>query len=79
MERLGYTKIATKISLTKLVKKEMLSTKAIPNQNDDGFYSVYNMQYTGTEYILANVDKVGLHKKSRAAPDDTSIDDDIPF
>jgi hypothetical protein len=92
MERAGYTKIATKIAVTRLIQRDMISVDSVPNQMDEGSYFVYGMKYAGTEYIMRNVDKITLRKTSKAAAlsaklsaggrtevPSKDLDDDIPF
>jgi len=93
MERLGYTKLATKIALARLLEQELVSVQFVEDQNNEGSYSVYSMHYKGTNYIMRNADKLELRKKSKAVQlsekltsfgrvvpaTGAAIDDEIPF
>lgn len=91
MERVGYTKLATRIALTKLVRVDMISVRSIQEQHDEGSYYAYKVSDVGANYILNNVGKLELRRKSKAAELSVKlakavqaapkgiIDNDIPF
>jgi hypothetical protein len=94
MERLGYTKLATRIALRTLVKRGFVSVASFPYEREEGSYNAYSMNDSGTEYILSRVDNIELRKQSiaeelsvklgsfgRTKPkaDNVNFDDDIPF
>lgn len=83
MERAGYTKIATKISVIRLAQRGLVEPNTISNSNGKS-YSAYSVTEKGHKYIIDNLDKVKIRRQSRAADSaknlaELSIDDDIPF
>jgi hypothetical protein len=88
MERAGYTKLATRVALTKLVRAKMISVKTITGSMNDEPYYAYAVTEVGASYILSNVDKIELRRKGKAGgfaaaarvqQPNLTIDDDIPF
>jgi hypothetical protein len=67
MERAGYTKLATKIALTTLVRRGMITVTSVPSPdpNDKGRYSVYAMRDNGVGYIMSNVNNIELRNPNR--------------
>jgi hypothetical protein len=67
MERAGYTKLATRIALTTLVRRGMITVTSVPSPdpNDEGRYSVYAMRDNGVDYIMSNVHNIELRKPNR--------------
>jgi hypothetical protein len=88
MERAGYTKLATRIALKRLVMASMVSVESYSSM-DGGTYYEYAVTDLGANYILSNQHKVELQRKSmvraeqpaRAGADrpQQAIDDEIPF
>ena len=65
MERLGYTKLATKIALARLVEQGLVSVQSFENEHGEGSYSAYGMHYTGAAYIMKNADKLETSQKEQ--------------
>ena len=78
MEKSGYTRIATTLSLTSLLRKGLIGSEEVQEFNSDPFTG-YHLKHAGMDWLLANQDRLVLrHKESH--PTKTVVDkDDIPF
>jgi hypothetical protein len=83
MERAGYTKIASRISVTSLEKKNMITSSSVPNEGSEGYYAVYQVTEQGKQVVINNLDKITLKKAQTLTGRHTKyageLDDDIPF
>ncbi len=70
MLRAGYAEIAVSLGLEGLIRKRMLTTVRL--ENDDGdFHMAYDMTSDGIDWLMQNQDKLTLQKQVQ--------DGDIPF
>jgi hypothetical protein len=86
MERAGYTKIASRISVTSLTRKGLITSSSMPGQYDEGSYYVYQVTEQGANVVMNSLDKITLTKTRKSLPKKESttkyageLDDDIPF
>jgi hypothetical protein len=77
MLRAGYTKIAVTLSLTALLRKEMLEAYEDHDWNGNP-YTVYSLTEKGMNWLLHNQDRLILYVK-KPVKNETKIEDDIPF
>ena len=79
MNRAGYTKICTTLTLTSLLRKEMIQSEVDSDINGNEFF-LYTITSKGMEWLLQNQDKLVLKvEKSKAAQLLEQINGDIPF
>jgi hypothetical protein len=82
MERAGYTKIATKISLKNLTQSGLIKTE-IEHDPDGQGYVAYAITDAGEKHVLSNIDKVKLRRNREditlGTLQKSLLDDDIPF
>lgn len=82
MERLGFNKLATKVAMTGLLHKGMVTRDTKSDYNDNSFY-VYNTTNVGENYIISNIDQIQLKVQNKQAGSfrrsSGKLDDDIPF
>lgn len=80
MERAGFTKVATFIALTRLVRKSLVSDEEEEDYNGNS-YMVYRMTGDGVDWLVRNQDKLLLWQEPipPANPFGPAPDDDIPF
>ncbi|SED42334.1 hypothetical protein SAMN05444161_3173 [Rhizobiales bacterium GAS191] len=87
MERAGYTKIASRVSLSSLVRKGMIASSTEANRDDEGSYYVYQVMPQGADVVMNSLEKISLKKAQRLSPMDRKptakyageLDDDTPF
>ena len=84
MERAGYTKIASRVSVTSLVKKGMIISSSM-NDDDGRPYSAFQVTERGTNLVVSSLDKISLKKVRKGTPSERvtqyagELDEDIPF
>ncbi len=82
MERLGYTKLATKAAMIGLLNKAMVKRQNASDGDGNMFY-VYNLTAYGEGYIMNNLNKIQLRREGRQsssfARSSNGLDDEIPF
>lgn len=76
MERNGFTKIATFVALTGLIRQEFISDEANHDINGNS-YVEYRLTKTGVEWLMQNQDKLVLEGEPPAQAQ--AEDDEIPF
>jgi hypothetical protein len=85
MERAGFTKLATRIVLKRLVNASMISVNSYSETMNDTTYYGYTVTDSGSRYILRNQDKIEIRRRNKAKSNltllakDQTIDDDVPF
>jgi len=87
MERAGYTKIATKIALRKLVQAKMIEGSLVQTTINDEPHYAYTTTVAGADCILRNESKIELKRKGESRTSRAQqlmakispIEDDIPF
>jgi len=75
MERAGYTRIAAKIALTTLLRKEMV-VSFLERDDRDGTYTSYSLTDKGLSWLIDNQNMFVLKQERKKSK---QIDDDIPF
>lgn len=72
MERAGFTSIASTLALASLLRKELVSSDAVYDEQRDGTYTVYAVEQSGWEWLEHNEHQLTLRNEPIR-------DEDIPF
>jgi hypothetical protein len=79
MERVGFARVATFLSLAALVRKGLVTDEADTDYSGDVFM-IYRLTAKGVDWLMKNQDKLVLREEPRPALNPfASTDDDIPF
>ena len=81
MERMGFTKVATFLALTTLVRKKLAVDQEEQSMNADDTYITYRLTQDGINWLMANQEKLLLKAEPPPEPEHpgSAEDDDIPF
>jgi len=83
MDRAGFTKAATSLALTRLLKKKLISVEKQWDHHNEMNYLVATTTDEGLEWISQNQDRLVLTVKTKNDDSDYTstgiVDDDIPF
>jgi nucleoside 2-deoxyribosyltransferase len=76
MEKAGFTKIATTLALTSLLRNELVATSLEQDYNEEP-YTVYSVTSTGMDWLLRNQQRLVLRESERKTL--PVSEEDIPF
>ena len=77
MEKSGFTKIATTLALTSLLRQNMIGTTEVQEYGNDP-YTAYTLEPSGMDWLLKNQDRLVLRQKAKQQPA-VRDSDDLPF
>jgi hypothetical protein len=79
MTRLGFTPVAVSLSLRSLLKKEMLETTEVYDQDSNDSATVYRIVQKGEDWLLSNQDKLVLRQEPKPTEEPQGGSSDIAF